>query len=390
MITSASSISRRRNCIGSSVLPRAENHSEWAEDGHDEHGELDRQTATGELPPELARWLPPSPRTEVKLAWDVFSDVGRILGYGAGRNYDGAQSTEIVGSCDVIGVDGDTVIILDWKTGFADVEPAATNSQLWFYALAAARALGCSSAIVRIVYTKRGGFCDQHEIGPLELAEFASELRDLNVRIEAAKRDHRDGKPVNTYEGSWCKHCSSKAHCPSKNALLVQLSSKGLAIIGDSALTPDRAADAYREFVRIEQLVKDARARLESYVTENGPIDLGNGKLFGRFVREGKRKLDGATAVAVIRQLGGENARELEAAAIEVSVTQAGLKRAIEKIEGSKGAAKRVDQIVKRIDELGGVKRGTEYPLGEFPAGKYEVAEPVDVTEVDRLLKEAG
>lgn len=387
MITSASSIARRRGCIGSSVLQRNENHSEWADSGHEEHDRLATDTLAGALPPELARWVPPNPRVEVKLAWDVFSGVGRILGEGAGRNYDGVQSTEIAGSCDVIAVVGEAVVIIDWKTGFADVEPAATNSQLWFYALAAARALGCSSAIIRVVYTKRDGWCDEHEIGPLELAEYASELQSLNGRIESARKAYRETRQVETNEGSWCKHCPSKSVCPSKNALLAQVASRGLAIIGDTAMTPERAAEAHREIERFESLLNEAKKRRDAWVTENGPIDLGDGRMYGRFVREGKRKLDGKLALAVIRETCKPEVAE---EAVELAVTQAGLKRAIEKFEGPKGADKRVKEIVTALEKRGGVKRGVEYPIGEFPAGKHEPAPLIDVTEIDRMLKEAG
>lgn len=340
-----------------------------------------------DLPPELEALVPPDSWSEVKLSYDVASRTGRIIGTGSGRDYGTPGPFEIVGSTDVVGVVGDAVVILDWKTGFANVEPAASNEQLHFYALAACRALGKDSAIVRIVYTQTG-IVDEAELGPLDLAEFADVLEQLHARVGQRQAQRANGETLDTTEGSWCKYCPSKAFCPSKNALLVQIGAHGLAMIGDSTMTPFRASEAYREVVHIEQLVKDARKRLEAYVDDFGPIDIGGGQLYGRFARKGNEKLDGNIAVQAIRDVVGESAKEFESVAIERKVTKAGIKRAAEQIVG-RGHSKTTAKVIDRIRELGGATSTMERPIGEFSADKNEAADrpQVDIDDVNRRLE---
>lgn len=383
MIT-ASSIARRRHCPSSDVLSRAETHSVWAEAGHDEHEDLSHLDS---LPENLARLVPAGSRSEVKLAYDVVNRTGRIIGEGSDRDYGSPAPFEIVGSADVIGVIDGVVVVVDWKTGFADVAPAASNDQLWFYALAACRALGCDSAIVRIVYTKTGRV-DEHEIGPLELAEYADTLEALHLQVAARHKAKAAGELLSTSEGEWCKHCPSKHVCPSKHALLVQVATKGLAVIGDSTMTTERAAAAYQQIVHVEQLAKDARKRLDAYVTETGPIDLGDGRSYGRYQRDGNEKLDGAVTAQAIRDVVGESAKEFESIAIERKTSKAAIDRAAKALV-VKGAAKVAASVIKRVRELGGAKRSTEYPIGEYLRDKHDAADAIDVGAVNAMLETA-
>jgi len=386
-VITASGIARLRACPGSAVLPRAENHNVWADAGHDEHENL---SDLPNLPEELAVLVPPGSRAEVKLAFDVATRKGRIIGEGSGRDYGSPGPFEVVGSTDVLGVLGDAVVVLDWKTGFLDVEPAATNPQLWFYATAAASALGLSRAIIRIVYTKSGRV-DQAEAGPLELAEFASQLHVLHARVAAARSRKEDGAIVETKEGAWCKHCPSKSVCPSKVGLLVQVAAGGLATIGDTAMTPVRAAAAYEQINRIESLVRDARARLHTYVEEQGPIDLGGGRMYGRYMRKGNERLDGAATVKAIRDVLGGEAAAFEELAIVLTTSKAAIERAAKRLIASKPTAV-AKAVVSRVRELGGASSSPTYPVGEFFSDRNEpAARPeIDTGEIDQLLHSAG
>lgn len=387
MIT-MSALPRLLNCTGSTVLPRAENASVYADAGNDDHAELAAQVVSGTLPPKLAAVVPAGARAEVKIAYDVATRTSRIIGEGDGRGYGIIGPFEIAGSLDVLATDGDAVVVVDWKTGYLDVDPAESNWQLWGYGLAAARALGKDSATVRIVYTKTGRI-DEYEIDMLELAAFADRLEDLFAHV-AQLQLMRGNEAVSTREGSWCKHCASKPFCPSKNALLIQLSGRGLTVVGDSTMTADKAADAVREFVRVEQLVRDAKARLIDYVDTNGPIDMGDGDVYGRYIRQGDERLDGAVAVKAIREVVGESAKEFEAVAIKRVVSKAALERAAKAIgEKPKLAA----AVVKRIRDLGGSTHASdEHPVGRFRLDKNQPALPPsesEIAEINRLLETA-
>ena len=185
----ASSISRLLNCPGSEALTKAETASQWADAGHAEHAELATRVRSGTLPSNLAAIVPPGARAELALSYDVATGVGRVIGEDIGRAYGAQGAFEIFGSADVVGVAGDAVVVVDWKTGFAEVEPAATNPQLALYALAACRALGRDRAIVHVAYTKMGSI-DTAELDVLDLAAFANTLTGMHPRIaelQAAK-----------------------------------------------------------------------------------------------------------------------------------------------------------------------------------------------------------
>lgn len=391
MIT-GSAVTRLLNCPSSAVLAKAEAHNEWADKGTDEHDELAHQTMTNTHPPERAVLVPANPRVEVKLAYDVVNRTARVLGSGsADRNYGARGPFEIFMQLDVVGDDGDRVVVIDWKTGFNDVEPAVTNGQLWTGALAACRAFGKDAAIIRIVYTNQKNRCDEHELDALDLAEFAGKLERLHVTVAERQAAKQRGEILDTKEGSWCKHCAVKMAgvCPSKNALLVQLASKGLAIVGDATMTRDRAASACEEVLRAEQLVKDARKRLETYVDENGAIDLGGGRMFGRYIRSGNERLDGAVAVQAIYEIVGESAKEFEGVAIERRTSKAAIERAAKQFAAKRGT---VPAIVKRIRELGGSTHTADtMPIGEFMADRNEAVEKptLDAVEINRLMESA-
>lgn len=386
----ASALTRAKNCPSSLVLPRAENHNEWADAGHDEHEDWAAETLGGTLPEWVAGIVPAQPRVEVKVGYDVLARTGRIIGEGAGRDYGTPGPFEIVGSCDVAGLDGNTVVVIDWKTGFNDVEPAATNWQIWFYALALCKALNKDDARIHIVYTKTQRI-DTHEISFLDLAEFGDSLLALQTMVAQRQEAKNRGEHLDTREGAWCRHCPAKSRCPSKVALLVQVAEKGLAVIGDTELTPERARAGYEQIVLIEQLVKDARARLNTYVDEHGAIDIGNGKRFGRYERRGNKKLDGIAARAAIRAVVGEKAEEFEAMAIELSTSQAAIERAAKALAEKRGATKLKKAIIDKIDELGGVSYASpSYPYGEFAASEEDEAPAViDADSINALLESA-
>jgi hypothetical protein len=369
------------NCAGSVLLPRAENASQWADAGHDEHAEIADQHTAGTLPDWIARLIPAGARSELALAFDVATRQGRVIGENIGRAYGDVAPFEVVGSADMVGVDGDAVVVLDWKTGYLDVEPAATNPQMAFYALAACRAFGKDRAIVRLVYTKSNRV-DEAELDALDLAAFADRLESLFRRVALAQSNRAAGAAVDTREGSWCRYCPSKAVCPSKVGLLAQIAAGGLATT-TGEMTPAVAARAYEQLVRIEQIVKEARARLLTFVEEQGSIDLGNGRAFGRYRAIGDRKIDVDKAEAVVRDmLGPEAARAM----IKRSTSQDAIKAA------AKQYGKRGDQanVIKLLEAAGAIQRAETFPIGEYATDRHDAAAFADAAaEANRAL-EAG
>lgn len=388
MIT-ASSLARLRACPSSAALPRAENHNEWADIGHDEHEVL---SDFDSLEPRLAQWVPPGSKAEAKFRYNVKTGTSELIGYGGDRNYGEPHPDVIAGSCDVLGFLDGRVVIVDWKTGFADVEPARSNAQLWYYALAACRtpdaiAQGINGAIIRIVYTQTG-YCDSYEIDSIELATYAAQLERVHAQVTARRAAAARNEVLDTREGAWCKHCSSKFACPSKNALLVQIAERGTAAIGDVALTAERARSLYEFLGQAEAMIKEAKKRLDTFVDEQGPIDLGDGKLYGRYVKMGNEKVDGEIALRAIREVCGEYVMPFELGAITMSTSKAAIQRAAKAV----GQPQLNKAVLGRIRALGGIKAEEKRPIGEYMRGEHAAAEAIDfpLADVNKLLAEVA
>lgn len=346
----ASALARAFGCPGSFALARAEMESEWATLGHEEHEKL---SDPDNLDEKLSALIPPDSMAEVKLAYDVALRTGRIIGQGSDRNYGTLAPFEIAGSCDWLGRVDNCAVIVDWKTGWNEVEPASSNAQLWFYALAAARALGCDEAIVRIVYT-RIGRVDEYTIDEIEMAGFANRMEAMFG--EVARQQKKD--IPDTREGSWCKYCPSKVVCPTKVGMIRQFAATGddLVQIGRAPLTQQEAAEAYRKLVNVDGLVREAKQRLDKWVEENGPIDLGQGRAYGPFVKRGNEKLDARIVATAISETCGEMAQQVINDSMSWSVTKAALKRAAGSLD---------KKIIARARELGGVSAEMQRRIGE-------------------------
>ena len=133
-----SALPRLLNCISSEVLLKAHNSSAFASAAT----LSTRPIASRRAARQSSRWRSIRLAQRVKVAYDVAARTGRIIGEGGARGYGALAPYEIAGSIDVLGVVGDTVVVIDWKTGAALVDPASRNWQLHGYALAACRALG--------------------------------------------------------------------------------------------------------------------------------------------------------------------------------------------------------------------------------------------------------
>jgi hypothetical protein len=119
-------------------------------------------------------------------------------------------------------------------------------------------------------------------------------------------------------------------------------------------------------------------------VDENGPIDVAPGVRFGRDVRPGNERIEGAKAVAAIREVAGDMAQQIMTEAVEYRTSKAALKRAAKAV----GQPKMATQIEKRIRELGGITRAAEsYPYREYPADSEPEIPAADIAEINAALE---
>jgi hypothetical protein len=142
----------------------------------------------------LGSWIfnnrKPSWNSEVAFAWLPVLDVGRVIVLEKHRGYAGvALEGEMCGTADIVSVEGDTVHIYDFKTGW-DIQYAP--QQLRALALFAARAYGLERAAIHCVHVQATGVTvtgSSEEEGILDMFDLqaiAGELAELTGAIETS------------------------------------------------------------------------------------------------------------------------------------------------------------------------------------------------------------
>jgi len=394
-VITASALPRVAACPGSVALSKAHTQNQNTADGTVRHAAVEEAVLEGRLddiPAKVREFIDEGAvvTPEVVVYYNWRTGAARQTGRGeSARAYDVGED-EIPGTIDLLIV-GRRLVVVDYK-GHEDVGTPEEHEQIMLYAVAAARIHGFTEVTVVVAYIGAG--VEDARVVPVvvDCLELAASRAKLTRIMEAAEAQSRKAVP-DVHESRHCKYCPSKSVCPSKVGLLVQVATKGLAVIGDTTMTTERAAEAYREIERIEQLVKDARKRLEVYVDEQGPIDLGNGRAFGRYRRPGNEKVNGAIAVQAIRDALPLDAEAFIEAATERTTSKTAIERAAKALYPARGMPTKVTRaVLARARELGGITAADTFPLGEFAVDRQQAVEKeaIDTDAVDRLLTAAG
>ena len=179
--------------------------------------------------------------------------------------------TTIAGTADLVGISGDTVVVLDIKTGWGWLPDPSKSAQLRSLAFMAARIHGLSRAKVGFIIAR-----DEHpypvteELGPLDLEEIEEELIDVLEEAHRVARDDEEAKDVTI--GPHCKYCPSLRRCPAYTSIKVEK---------DGILRPIAPDSASLDFVTVlEAKARLARESLKALSAQE-PIPLANGLVYG-------------------------------------------------------------------------------------------------------------
>lgn len=235
---------------------------------------------------QLPQVDPRSYAAEVAYAYSTANDTGRELGRAINRAYEGLEPGDVPCTLDSVGLTEDAVVVIDWKTGWAEVPAPAENWQLRFGALAASRTHGRRRAHVAIGRIREGEVTfEWGELDELDLETTAAELRDLVERQKEEEERLRDGRPPRTVTGPHCKYCNAFPYCPAQAGLLRELV---VASVGDQPapiITPENAPELLRKYEAVSLVVKRFGEVLDAYATRT-PIPLENGEVYGRVIRK--------------------------------------------------------------------------------------------------------
>jgi hypothetical protein len=277
---------------------------------------------------EPANWA-----VEVAFAWDWLADTARELHRGSGsRDYSGIGPSEVAGTADLIGLDGGAVVVLDLKTGWADLGNPADSPQLQFYALAAALAYGATEAVVGFIHVRDGvALYDVARLDAFALAAAAERLRGIVVSTSAAEEQWAQTHQVTPVAGEHCRYCPAFLRCPAKATLARELALQSAAN-DPTELTPvlDAASvpAALERLWAAQQVLERVKRTLDEFAASH-PVYLPDGRVYGS-VESSKESFDPAIGASALAQLFGPDVAG-EAVEVEKTLSKAALERALRK-----------------------------------------------------------
>ena len=296
-LPTASKLALVDECPPSWVLPAIRETHDAADEGVDKHGELRAAVSnwTAKLTPnpwldavlELLGDMLNGAKAEAAYAYDTATGAARLLGYDLGRAY-GQTPTEIAGAADYVVETDDVVHVFDLKTGLAPHEDLAHHAQMRALACAVGTTHGKSVQTWLIVaprdgqrpYLKRGPL-----YGAFDLLELGEWLRGIAARIDEARRFYAASKLAPKYSvGRWCANCRARLSCPTQTAMVHRMATTPDDVAADLATAlanPETRRLAYNRLRAAEKALQWVRGQLYASMADLGPIDLGNGKVFG-------------------------------------------------------------------------------------------------------------
>lgn len=393
-IATGSAIERLMNCASSVALPHAHFETPYSTRGTALHSyleELSRSSRDDALNLVDDEWRPACERlnidglddllslaAEVALAYNVESDTARELGRGAGRIYDDVTDEEIPCALDVVGVrvlpsGVRRGLVVDWKTGWLTRKKRASDGQLKFGALAAARAFDLDVVEVQMVHLSenRTPWVQPAVLDALDLETFAADIRALYAEAKRLRAEYHAGKMPTTFSmGGWCDYCPAKLFCPAQTRLLRSVMSLDeLDDLMRVSPMPDAvAADAYVRLEGVERVIATLRGQIYA-IAKSRPLYLGatedgRHRWLGEVISNPKEYLDGNSTFDVLEELvSAECADE----ATKVTATKKDVQAAIKKHVPKGKAARTMATFLAEMRLREGVTRkGGKPTIKEF------------------------
>lgn len=376
MMPSASSVGRALACPASHILPREDRGGRAADDGTARHEALAAYLEHGRVPAEssLAAWvqgldeagvLEPlrGAESEVAMARDVVWGGGRLIGRHVGREYGDVSPSEVVGSADYLRFDGQTVEVVDLKTGRGEVPPAQSNQQLLTLALLARSVYGGRAVRVGLLLAPEGGTprWDWADIDDATLAGHHEKLVGLYQRLAVGREQHRQGKPLDVQPGTHCRYCPARGACPAQQSLAKQAAAtpETFRATWQASLAAGEAAPVYRALLALRSEA-DAIEEAMREAARQGPLDVGDGRQYGWRVVQ-RESIDAEAAWTVLgERYGVDVARQ----AMTLATSKAGIERALRpvvearKASGEKVTLKRAaEEALGALREAGAVQQ---------------------------------
>jgi RecB family exonuclease len=169
------------------------------------------------------------------------------------------------GKPDAIHKAGDSLLVVDYKTGWNPYDPAETNVQLACNALLAARHFGVKSVRVVLIQARFGTSQADHDEDSLNQIE--RRIRGMLLRINDAESELRAGEKQ-------CRYCRAFGVCPAvREQTLDAMQSRTLSVVPTGT--------ELRAYAIIEKLIGERRRLAKLAMSKGVEIDgwaLANGR----------------------------------------------------------------------------------------------------------------
>jgi hypothetical protein len=317
---------------------------------------------------------------EVSVAWDWATGAGREMARGSGRHEYDIGPTESAGTADLATLVDGRLVVLDVKSGFADLGPPGEALQLLFYAVGLAAAWGATEATVGFVYPD-GRQSKTAHLDAFDLAAAAERLRAVVERCRELEARYQADGHVTPRSGEHCRYCPAFLRCPAKATLVRELALQA-ASSDPTDLAPVLDADSVPQVLERLLAAEEVLARVRRVLEEwaaTSPVRLPDGRIFGA-VEQSKESFDPDVGGSVLARLFGP---EVAAKAVEVTkeLTKAAVKRELRGVyEARKAAGQKVT--------LSGLEREAHEAIREAGGATVSVWKSVRVFKPRAQLKE--
>ncbi len=295
---------------------------------------------------------------EVAFAYNVDTDTARELHRGGSRDYSSLdRACEVPGTADVVGITPDEVVVLDVKTGLAQLEAPGDAPQLLFLALAACRAYNRQAATVGWIRLRDGvPYYSSHRFDVLGLNTLVRERVEriiTGVRLAEVQWEMAP-ETVQPVIGPHCKRCDAFFRCPAQANLAREVTR---AALGESALPLEVPEERRPDFFRWVRAIGVLHEKLEAHLEEMArakPIDVDDLHTYGPAQRV-VELVNATIANEVLRNVAPDVAElavveERKLVATKASIAEA-VKKRLPSGETQKGY---VTKLLKAIREAGG------------------------------------
>lgn len=260
---------------------------------------------------------------------------------------------------------GSILWVSDYKTGKEEyTDPIEINRQAWGTALLAARYTDAALIMPAICYPSFGaGTWDTlgHPVTRDALDWIATEIALTVKAIQVQRERIEGGLPPMLVEGPHCTYCPAFTNCPAKVALMKRaLDGEVVPKVEPGQLTDSQRIRLAAGLPQLRRMLKTAEDLLKADTRLRGPVDLGDGNLWGPnpHVNEIIDPDIGREILAV--EVGAELAQkalkvELPKGAIEAAIKEAHQKAGIERQR-----SKAMGRVFGRLREAKGIREETE------------------------------